>query len=363
MLFPYTYVPHRIEKMQEFITFIFFEVWCKAPNTKSYSLDLFEPLPELWEVMRDFSFADPQPAGAKFFCEHLESIYKHFSLLTPAQINQFQQWFSDNNDMERACAADPASNVVRYKDIASLYPNLYKQIASFFRGLYDQSLLSLAPLKDKIGKIEEHNKAFFEVNSVGKCPFCGLSDLKGIHHTRREAYDHYLPKFRYPFNSINFRNLAPACHECNSAYKLSKDPAHNATGRRKAFYPYSRTSIGVDVSLALNTKNIEHLEPNDVTLSFGPVGFKDEIDTWRDVYGIDERYKAKCCSNDAQDWLELVRIFRDAHGVSPAASLVTLQQQTVTAPVANSNFLRKAFLEGCQSAGLFDVFAEAGNPL
>ena len=31
MLFPYAYVPHSMEKMQEFIDLIFFEVWCKAP--------------------------------------------------------------------------------------------------------------------------------------------------------------------------------------------------------------------------------------------------------------------------------------------------------------------------------------------
>jgi len=357
MLFQYTYVPHQMEKMQEFIDFIFCEVWCKAPNTKSYSLDLFEQKPELWEVMRDFSFADPQPAGAKFFCEHLEAIYKGFSLLTPAQIDQFQQWFRGNNDVEKVCAADPASNIVRYKDIASLYPNLYKQIATFFRGLYDKSLLSLASLRNKIGKTEDHNKAFFEVNAVGKCPFCGLSDLKGIHHTRREAYDHYLPQFRYPFNSINFRNLAPACHECNSTYKLSKDPVHNATGRRKAFYPYSTAKIGVDVSVTLNATNFAHLKPTDVTLSFGPAHFKDEIDTWRDVYGIDERYKAKCCSNDAKDWLEQVRIFRDAHGISPVASLATYQDQTKKNPVANNNFLRTAFLEGCQKVGLLAALA------
>ena len=61
--------------------------------------------------------------------------------------------------------------------------------------------------------------------------------MKGTHHSKREAYDHYLPKVLYPFNSINFRNLAPACHECNSTYKLGKDPAHNPAGRRKAFNP------------------------------------------------------------------------------------------------------------------------------
>ena len=30
MLFSYIYVPHKMEKMQAFIDFIFYEVWCKA---------------------------------------------------------------------------------------------------------------------------------------------------------------------------------------------------------------------------------------------------------------------------------------------------------------------------------------------
>jgi hypothetical protein len=37
------------------------------------------------------------------------------------------------------------------------------------------------------------------------------------------------------------------------------------------------------------------------------------------VYGIDERYKAKCCGPDAKDWLEQLRILRD-HGITPDAS-------------------------------------------
>jgi hypothetical protein len=76
-------------------------------------------------------------------------------------------------------------------------------------------------------------------NTAGKCPFCGIGNIKSPHHTKREAHNHYLPKALYPFNSINVRNLAPTCHECNSTYKLSKDPAHNdAKRRRKAFNPY-----------------------------------------------------------------------------------------------------------------------------
>lgn len=46
---------------------------------------------------------------------------------------------------------------------------------------------------------------------------CQPCDINGVHHTKREAYDHYRPKPLYPFNSVNFRNLAPACHECITA--------------------------------------------------------------------------------------------------------------------------------------------------
>jgi len=200
-----------------------------------------------------------------------------------------------------------------------------------------------------------------QVNTTGKCPFCGLSDIKGVHHTKREAYDHYLPKALYPFNSINFRNLAPACHECNSTYKLSKDPAHNAAGRRKAFYPYATGGHDIEKTIELSASDIDRFTPGDIQLTFGPDAVHEEIETWKEMYGIDERYKAKCCGSDAKDWLEQVRILRDTHGITPAVSLATVHQQTEKTPIANSNFLKKAFLEGCQRAGLFDVLTKQGG--
>lgn len=55
MLFSYTYVPHKMEKMQAFIDFIFYEVWCKARVRGPFCLKLFEANAELYEVMEDFS--------------------------------------------------------------------------------------------------------------------------------------------------------------------------------------------------------------------------------------------------------------------------------------------------------------------
>lgn len=361
MLFAYQYVPHNMEKMQEFIDYIFLEVWCKAPIGLAFNLELIKGEPDLRDVLLHFGFAANAPERGKQFYKDIKAIYELFAPLSSPQIDQLKQWYMANNDIEKVCANDPTVQIARYADVAAIHPDLSEQLASFFKGLYSQQLLNLAALREKIGQIDEHYQAFMAVNTTGKCPFCGLGDIKGVNRTKREAYDHYLPKALYPFNSINFRNLAPACNECNSTYKLSKDPAHNAAGRRKAFYPYSTNGDGIELTIDLSTPDIDRLTEIDIQLTFGPAAAHEEIETWKDVYGIDERYKAKCCDCDAKDWLEQIRILRDTYDMVPETSLATVQQQTAKAPVANSNFLKLAFLEGCQRAGLFDAIAEGGD--
>ncbi len=351
MLFPYTYVPHQMEKMQAFIDFIFHAVWCKAPASGPFGLHLFDANAELREVMEAFYYSDAK--GADFFYGHVERIYSLFSTLTAAQIGQFQQWYQGNNDLEKVCANDPAAHLVRYADIAVAHKDLGKQLAGFFKGLYSQSLLGLAALRDKIGDIDDHYQAFVSTNKAGKCPFCGIGDLKGTHHSKREAYDHYLPKALYPFNSINFRNLAPACHECNSTYKLSKDPVHNAAGRRKAFNPYAAAVHTVQIQVTLEHADMDKLMPADITLQFGPAALVEELDTWKDVYGIEERYKAKLCGkNDGKYWLTQVLDEWQEDRRLPADFLATMARQTQNRPYAECNFLKRPFLEACQQKGI-----------
>lgn len=355
MLFAYTYVPHPMEKMQEFIDFIFFKVWCKSPGNGGFRLELFDANVELKELMETFYYGHTQ--GGDFFYSHVERIYGLFAALTQPQIDQLEQWYQANNDIEKVCANDPAVQIARYTDITAIYPDLSKQLASFFKDLWP--LPNVAALRDKIGQIDEHYQAFIQVNATGKCPFCGIGDIKGVHHTKREAYDHYLPKALYPFNSINFRNLAPACHECNSTYKLSKDPVNTAAGRRKAFYPYTNRGHKIDITVTLKKTDVDHLMRDDIEIEWGPTVLGEEIETWKDVYGIEERYKAKCCSdNDGKYWLAQVLDEWQEDGRSPDTFLTILARQTIRNPFADSNFLKKAFLEGCVRIGLFDANAE-----
>jgi hypothetical protein len=348
MLFPYTYVPHQMEKIQGFIDFIFYQVWCKATPRTAFSFDLFSANPELLELMTKFFYSDKK--NAEFFYGNVERIYGHFAHLKPRSIRRLKWWYFSNNDIERVCSNSATLQPAHYTDVESRHPDLAKDLRIFFTGLYD---FDAVDMKAKTGDIDDHYQAFVQANKAGKCPFCGLSDIKGEHHSKREAYDHYLPKALYPFNSINFRNLAPACHECNSTYKLSKDPAHTPAGRRKAFYPFATVAQTIDIQVSLQHSDIQSLTSADVKMQFGPATIADEIETWKDVYGIEERYKAKLCGeNDGKYWLTQVLDECHLYGKQPVDILAMRVQQAQNRPYADCNFLRKPFLEACQNIGV-----------
>lgn len=372
MLFPYTFVPHQMDKMQSFIDFIFHEVWCKAPANGAFGLHLFDANTELCEVMEAFFYSDSE--GADFFYGHVERIHGLFAALPPLDIQRFQRWYQGNNDLEKVCANDPAAELARYVDIAVLHRDLSDQLKSFFKGLYSQTLLDLAALREKIGDIDSHYKSFMSANRAGKCPFCGIGDLLGEYHTKREAYDHYLPKAIYPFNSINFKNLVPACHHCNSSYKGSKNPAYQLKDptvgavRRKVFFPFSAVPSGIEVQVTLQHSDIEHLASADFGLAFGPAPVAEQIETWRDVYGIEERYRGKLRSADGKAWLvEVLDEWRwrddvtGAPGRTPDEHLRDVERHTERSPYANSNFLKFSFLRACKSVGLFDSNQKSGT--
>lgn len=354
MLFPYTYVPHQMERLQTFIDFIFYAVWCQAPLKRPYRLELFASNPDLFEVMTAFHYDDSK--GAEFFAGHVERIYTLFAPLSPCQVEQLRLWYRANNDVEGVCANEHTMWLKRYTDFPAELQDLRDQLALFFKGLY--SHVDIAALKRKCGDIDDHYQTFVQTNKAGKCPFCGINDLLGEYHSRREAYDHYLPKGLYPFNSINFRNLVPACHHCNSSYKTSKDTAYTpkdparSIHRRAVFYPYAKAPRAIELQVTLHNVDIANLTPAEITLQFGPAAFTEELNTWKDVYGIEERYKAKLCGeNDGKYWITQVLDEWKEDGRDPAEFLTTLARQAQSRPYAECNFLKKSFLDACKKIG------------
>lgn len=363
MLFAYKFVPHQMDRMQVFIDYIFYEVWCKAP-WETYSIDLFDSCPDLKEIIEGLNHQ--KPSSADFFLRGIIDIFNHFHVLNTIDILRIKKWYISNNNLEKICCKTDDRAPIRYKYLGQLfngkYEGLRKSLKSFFSNLYSDDFLGLRVIANKIGDIDDHYHAFMQENKLGKCAFCGLSDIKGIYHSKREAYDHYLPKSLYPFNSINFKNLVPACHDCNSSYKLSKDPTLtpkdpcNLRLRRKIFYPYMLSNQPIQLSIKITSLDMNNIKPEEIEIEFNSVGCSEEIETWKDIYGIEERYKAKCCSKgDGKYWLEQVFDEWQEDGRCPSDLLRTLSRQAQRQPFADNNFLKKAFLDACDQANFFPV--------
>ena len=222
-------------------------------------------------------------------------------------------------------------------------------------------MIHLKAVTSRTADIDNHYDAFVTKNDEGKCPYCGYGDIKGQHHSKREAYDHFLPKGTYPFNSVNFKNLAPMCHECNSSYKLQLDPTKhidpitrkNTGVRRKAFYSYAAAAPAISIDLILSSVDIAKLTPSDISLAITAPGRDEEVESWKDVFGIEERYKAKCCAkNDGKYWLIQALDECTNAGKTPQEIIQTIERNAESNPWAEANFLKKPFLLACQNAGL-----------
>lgn len=352
MLFPYQYIDHPMNKMQEYIAYIFYEVWCKAPACE-YNIELFDGNTELKEIITAFHYTEPK--GADFFVKGIQTIFEIFKNLDPDKINEMKNWYRSNNHIEGLCNHAPGVDPLTYERIAQWNLGLSRELKKFFMGLYSEDFLSLKVLWEKIGRIGDHYNEFIKSNPQGVCPFCGLYRLDGEYDHTREAYDHYLPKSKYPFSSINFKNLAPICHKCNSSNKGAKDPLHDGAGsRRKAFYAYNTDNYGLEISLQICSTEVDNLTPQDINIQFGPEALSEEINTWNELFSIEERYKAACCSAKGKYWIQQVREANENYGMSPKDFLRGKLQEATRNPCQDTNFLRKPFLEACNGLYIFD---------
>ena len=253
MLYFYKHVDHDMDKMQKFIDFIFENVWCKAPHSGAFCLELFCGEPELKEFMTSLYYNDTK--NGDFFYSHVEKIYKIFANLSPAEIDQLKIWYNSNNDIERACANAFDNKIVRYKELAEFNSELCTAIKNFFTSLWGHSQLGRKNITKVVSTVDAHYKAFIAAQKdKGVCPFCGLSRMDNEHNGTREDYDHFLPKSLYPFNSLNFKNLVPTCLKCNRTYKGSKDPLYKDNIRRKAFFPFAINQLQIEISISLHLR-------------------------------------------------------------------------------------------------------------
>ena len=119
--------------------------------------------------------------------------------------------------------------------------------------------------------------------------------------------------------------------------------------------------------VTLQHSDIANLTPTDISLQFGPAALTEKIGTWKDVYGIVERYRGKLLGADGKAWLvEVLDEWRwsdetaGAEGKAPDAYLRDVSRHTEKSPYANANFLKNSFLQDCKTVGLFEPVVKGG---
>lgn len=363
MLFAYTYHPHTMEKMQEYIDFIFFEVWCKAPE-EEYGLHLFEPSASLYQIMQELYRRDLagqlRNGAGRWFYQSVNEIFNEFKMLSKGDIDTYRNSFRANNSIEELCSASPGNNPVLYRHLDSTNVSLNNKLEEFYSSIYSSGFFALKHVTETIGSdLNKYYDDFVRSNTNGICPFCGLMPLDNEFDPTRDAFDHYLPKSKYPFNSVNLKNLCPSCNKCNSGNKRDKNPLYDDdNNRRKAFYPFSGSTPNIEISVLVLDKSWDRLAPERLSIVLDSSTHCEEISTWNDLFNIEQRYLARCCDNNGGlYWLH--RVFDECHnyGCSIREMLNAEIQSAKNNKWREANFLKEAFLEGCQRAGLFDNHA------
>jgi 5-methylcytosine-specific restriction endonuclease McrA len=353
MLFSYVYVPHPLEKLQNWLEHLVKEVWCKPQ--KRCSLRMLEP--EFRKVLLDIrKNARRQDYLWKPICS-IHDLCR--DQLSDEQRANLAKWFDDNNNIEALCSGSHGVSPITYEKIALINAQLARELKVFCTNLWSE-VRTRKPVTDLIGTLRDHFKEFRKANHKGICPFCGIARIEGVFSSTQEDYDHYLPKGSYAFNSVALKNLAPICDKCNKKYKLQQDPLHKQDGnRRKAFYAYAVADVEMYFSITLAPANggpidPSNLCPDNIVLEITAPGREQELEGWKELFNIEQRYKDLCCEGDTGGsyWLELVLDEMKSKGITPTEAIAMMKRYASISRWADANFLRVPFLEGCQAAGL-----------
>jgi hypothetical protein len=279
MLYFYKYlVNHDINKLHEHIEYFFDEMY--KSNSNQFNQNILHP-----------EFKPIANKCKKILLKPIKKIFKEFKALDDQEKDTVYNAFKTNNLIERLCKGE--DEPIHYDELPEA---LRGEMKSFFKNLYEK-LPTRKSFVEKYGTLKQHFDEFCKLNKHGICPFCGLTDLQSEYDEIRDDYDHYLPKSKYPFNSVNFENLVPTCDKCNKKYKSQVDTLYkgnNKTVRRKVFYPYDESSNQtISVKISPNgTSNDIFNDGFEIDLN-GPPSIHEEIESWNDIFKIKKRYKAK----------------------------------------------------------------------
>jgi hypothetical protein len=176
--------------------------------------------------------------------ESFRNVFVAYEALGAAERQAFQDLYVNHRDAINHFV-DDGFDVVRIPNAQS---EIWKSVKNLGKYLYSTTLnlVCFTSLANVNHSIDAHFQRFRELNG-NVCCFCGLKEYEEEREIEddegdvqwRADYDHYLPKKHYPFYAVNFNNLFPMCHTCNSKAKGEIDTLYGEGGIRVlTFHPY-----------------------------------------------------------------------------------------------------------------------------
>jgi len=282
MIYPYKYIDnHRIEKLHQYLEYFFEKMFADSCLVFDKNILIKENFSDIFDSYSKVS-------------EALKNIFSKYQSLSESSKDKVKEAFEKNNMINDIC-----TNRIEPIQYFELDDSIREELYDFYKSLWETTL-RYKKVTDDSCSVTIHFKEFTDptFQDVIICPFCGLENLLSkadAEDGKRDDYDHYLPKKIYPFNSINFKNLVPMCHRCNSKYKGQKDTVYckeKKVERRKVFYPYDVTLFNNTIELEIDSEDVELSGDSGWNIQIqASMGYMEELESWNDIFDIKDRYK------------------------------------------------------------------------
>ena len=276
MLRVYKPITHPLFKLHLMVEHLVCEVWCKADDKDC-----------LTKIQPDFLII---VNAYDWLRDAILAIYSECKLLSIPEKESISTAFKVNNKIEELC-----NGTTKPTAIDKLPKVVQEKMNPLFIRFYEDLLERAKVPGNKI----DYYRELYKQNRFYFCPCCGYVPFESNLSHVREAFDHYLPKSIYPFSSVNCENLVPLCYKCNSDRKKEKDPI---LGGRRAYYPFQNAATNIKIEITFSDDFIKSLY-NIIVLEIAPEptdkqefeikltsDMQDKVDTWNDLFEINERY-------------------------------------------------------------------------
>lgn len=286
----YNRVKSKLHRVQSFVNYVMLEIVLKARKFDNDDFELDMVLPRYRTLIKK--------VNSKFLLDPLKTMYEVCRRLNSVQLKMLRKAVYSNNKIEELCKGE--IQPVHYSEIEQALGDENKKFIEalkvFCNSLYN-SCLRRKPFINEYDNMSTYYKSLVKRNST--CVMCGVPNTISIElDDVVSAFDHYLPRALYPFNSVNLDNLVPTCDACNQKYKRETDPlfVKGSSFKKKnqlvCFFPFSKIDNSVIVDVKFASSYRQNMPIEDIKVDLTCIGKHKEVDNWDRIYHIRQRYRS-----------------------------------------------------------------------